>query len=115
MKDVEEVARFQAPKYLSYYVDVLKWFLKNHDKQNLLEDISDVHILLELGISSKTQLPLIGIGLSRPTSVAISDIIPFDSLDEASVISWLNENKWMTDDMPELINIEVKNVLFPYK
>lgn len=111
MKDVEEVARFQAPKYLSCYVDVLKCFLKNNDKQDLLADVSDMHILLEFGVTNKTQLSLIGIGLSRPSSVAISEIIPFDSLDELEVITWLRNNKWMTEDMPELIKTEVKAIL----
>lgn len=111
MQDVEEVARFQAPKYLSCYLDVLKCFLNNHGKQDLLGDISDMHILLEFGVANKTQLSLIGIGLSRPSCVEISQIIPFDSLDEESAISWLKENKWMTEDMPELIKAEVNDVL----
>src|ERR1035437_8836627 len=36
MRDVEEVARFRAPKYLSAYLDVLKYHLHEIGQENLL-------------------------------------------------------------------------------
>ncbi len=111
MKDVEEIARFQAPKYLSCYVDVLKSFLESQKKKSLISNLSNVHIIMEFGVSSKTQLSLIGIGLSRTSAITLSEIIPEDSLDENQVLDWLNNNKWMTEDMPQLIIAQIEMVL----
>jgi hypothetical protein len=111
MDDVEGIARFQAPKYLSCYVDLLKHFLVNIGREELLIEIMDLNVLLEFGVSQTTQLSLIGLGLSRSTAIALSEIIADTSLNEQECKKWLLLNKWMTDDMAELSKKEILNLL----
>ena len=111
MKDVEEYARFQAPKYLACYVDLLRVYLENIERKDLVERLLELNVLLEFGVSQTTQLSLIGLGLSRSSAIAISEIIADDSLNEYECLNWLKENDWMTQDMPELIKREVANLV----
>ncbi|MBN2266886.1 MAG: DEAD/DEAH box helicase [Candidatus Babeliaceae bacterium] len=111
MKDVEEYARFQAPKYLACYVDLLRVYLEDIERYDLVQRLQELNVLLEFGVSQATQLSLIGLGLSRSSAIAISELIANDSLNEYKCIQWLKENDWMTQDMPELIKREVSNLL----
>lgn len=111
MKDVEEYARFQAPKYLACYVDLLRVYLECIERKDLVERLLELNVLLEFGVSQTTQLSLIGLGLSRSTAIAISEIIADDSLNENECLNWLKENDWMTKDMPKLIKRELANLL----
>lgn len=111
MDDVETIARFQAPKYLSCYVDLLKHFLSSIDRHDLLDDIMELNVLLEFGVSQMTQLSLIGLGLSRSTAIALSELISDTSLNEEQCVAWLLSNEWMTEGMPELSKREVEKIL----
>lgn len=111
MQDVEEFARFQGPKYLACYVDILRVHLDNIGRQELVGRLLDLNILLEFGVSQATQLSLIGLGLSRSSAIALSELIAGDSLHEVECLDWLQENDWMTKDMPELVKQEVAAVL----
>ena len=111
MKDVEEFARFQAPKYLACYVDLLRVYLESIERKDLVGRLLSLNILLEFGVSQTTQLSLIGLGLSRSSAIALSEFITDDSLDESECLQWLKENDWMTKDMPALIKQEVANLL----
>lgn len=110
MKDVEEIARFQAPKYLACYVDLLRVYLQRMDRQDLVEQLFELNILLEFGVSQTTQLSLMGLGLSRSSAIALSELITDDSLDEAGCLRWLEEQNWMTQDMPALIKREIADL-----
>jgi len=111
MSDVEDFARFKAPKYLSCYSDILKFYLTINNRKDLIDRMLEMHILLEFGVSHKTQLSLLGIGLSRSSSIILSEIIAKDSLNENEVINWLKSNNWIIEEMPELIKIEISNVI----
>lgn len=111
MADVEEYARFKAPKYLACYVDILRVYLEQSNRMDLIERLLDLNILLEFGVSQTTQLSLMGLGLSRSSSIAISEFITDDSLKEVECLNWLRENNWMTEDMPELIKREITILL----
>jgi hypothetical protein len=111
MKDVETIARFLAPKYLSCYSDVLKQFLIDRNRADLANDIVDMNILLEFGVSQKTQLSLIGIGLSRSSAILLSELIIEDSLTELEVKKWLKNNSWITSELPDLIKVEIKSII----
>lgn len=111
MKDVEEIARFQAPKFLSCYVDLLRVYLEGIDRHDLLERVFDLNVLLEFGVSQKTQLALMGLGLSRTSTIALSELITADNLTEAECLAWLRENDWMTRDLPALVKREIGGVL----
>jgi len=111
MKDVEEFARFQAPKYLACYVDLLRVYLERIERKDLVKRLQELNVLLEFGVSQTTQLSLIGLGLSRSSAIAISELIADDSYTESASLQWLRENDWMTQDMPELIKREVSHIV----
>lgn len=111
MGDVEEVARFKAPRYLSCYVDLLGVYLKQIGRDDILGQLPSLNILLEFGVSQKTQLSLMGIGLSRSSAIAISEFITDDSLSESECLQWLRESEWMTEDMPQIIKQEVASLV----
>jgi hypothetical protein len=111
MDDVEEFARFQAPKYLACYVDLVRVYLERTRRHDLMDRLLRLNVLLEFGVCQTTQLSLIGLGLSRSSAIAVSEFISDDSLQESQCLTWLQENDWMTKDMPELIKREISNLL----
>jgi hypothetical protein len=88
MDDVEEVARFSAPKYLACYLDVHEVFLARHE-ESLLVDPETLTLMLELGVSRPTDVSLIGLGLTRTTVLALSDYLYDDELDREGALAWL--------------------------
>jgi DEAD/DEAH box helicase/Helicase conserved C-terminal domain len=111
MKDVEEVARFQAPKYLACYIDLLREHLQATGRADLLPADLDVNILLEFGVPGGTQLSLMGLGLSRTSSLALADIIASDTLSEEECVAWLHSNDWEERDLPALVKREIRIAL----
>jgi hypothetical protein len=111
MKDVEEIARFQAPKYLSCYVDLLRVHLEQVGRIDLVDRLFELNVLLEFGVSLRTQLSFMALGLSRSSAIAVSELIHHDDLDEQGCIAWLLENEWMTEGLPMLIQREISALL----
>lgn len=107
MKDVEEVARFQAPKYLSCYIDVLKQYLAEVGRSDLLTSEFDINMLLEFGVPGGTQLSLMGLGLSRTSALALAEFIASDELSEEACIAWLKENDWRSLNLPVLVKRDI--------
>jgi hypothetical protein len=112
MEDVEQVARFEAPKGLNCYRDLLQFHLRESGRPELIAEIPDVAILLEFGVSQQTQLALIGLGLSRTSAIALSEIIAADDLTAEKIMEWLRDNSslWRESDMPALVKKEVEAV-----
>ncbi|ECO5933640.1 hypothetical protein FYD47_23715, partial [Salmonella enterica] len=111
MEDVERVARYQAPKLLSCYNDLLRYFYISEGRADLVEYIDDVGVFLELGVSIKTQISLISLGFSRTSAVMISEYITSDNLDELSCMQWINENSSLLDDLPALVKMEIYSIV----
>jgi hypothetical protein len=113
MEDVEQIARFEAPRALACYRDVLRFHLEEESQAKLIDDIPDFSVLLEYGVAQQTQVSLISVGLSRSTAVALSEIIVADDFDEEKVVKWLidNERLWREADLPELSKTEVMKVM----
>lgn len=111
MRDVEEFARFKFAKYSGCYIDVLRFYLESTGQHKLLEEIPDLSMWLEFGVSQQTQISLIGIGLSRNTAIVISEFIGNDNLSKSEVIVWLRNNDFEKLDISEIIVREIQNVL----
>ncbi|WP_027152569.1 DEAD/DEAH box helicase [Mesorhizobium sp. WSM2561] len=92
MEMVEQTARFSAPKYLAAYVDVLQVHLAGIDRPDLLRDEFDIGLALEFGISTRTLLSLMELGLSRMSAVAAYEIIAKDDLDQEACREWMRMN-----------------------
>lgn len=110
MNDVEQVARFAAPKYVSCYLDLLRFYLTETGQAQLLEPI-DFHLLLEFGVSQPTQLALISLGLSRTSTIAISELISDNNMTIDECLVWLEAQKWDLIDIPVLVKTEIKRIL----
>lgn len=92
MEMVESVARFRAPKYLSAYMDVLKIHLAKIGKSDLITSDLDVGVQLEFGVSTRTLLSLMELGLSRMSAVAINENIARDNLSRDEVRKWIEDH-----------------------
>ncbi|WP_126976679.1 DEAD/DEAH box helicase [Frigidibacter oleivorans] len=112
MSMVEETARFKAPKYISAYVDVLKLFLIEAGRDDLIDEDFDIGVALEFGVSSTTLLSLMELGLSRMSAVALYEKIARDDLDRDGCLAWINEHapNFAGMDLPSLIVRETLEV-----
>jgi hypothetical protein len=111
MKDVEEIGRFQAPKFLACYVDVLKQHLTTLGRTDLITSDLDINILLEFGVPGGTQLSLMGLGMSRTSALALAEFIASDELNEEQSVAWLRDNNWRTLNLPKLVKFEIETIL----
>jgi hypothetical protein len=110
---VEQVARFRAPKYLSAYIDILHLYYLEIGREDLIEDGLDIGTQLEFGVSSRTLISLMELGLSRMTAVALYEKIARDDFDQAQAHKWVNDRKEQLDSMglPVVIVREVRERL----
>ncbi|MEH3124608.1 DEAD/DEAH box helicase [Agrobacterium cavarae] len=92
MEMVEQTARFAAPKYIAAYMDVLKIHLNSVGRADLMRDSFDIGLALEFGISTKTLLSLMELGLSRMSAVALYEVVAVDDLDKNACRDWMRAN-----------------------
>lgn len=108
MQDVEQVARFLAPRYLSCYIDILTHHLHNIGRKDLADQVPDVNIWLEFGASQQTQLSMMGLGLSRTTAIALSEFIVDDNLSEPEVLHKISTLSVESLGLPLAIQREIR-------
>jgi hypothetical protein len=111
MADVEQIARFQAPRHLSCYCDLLRHFLGLKHRDDLIGRIPDLSMLLEFGVSQGTQMSLIVWGLSRTSAIAVSELIARDGMSLLECDEWLKKGDWRSFALPALVKREVEQVL----
>jgi hypothetical protein len=113
MELVEQIARFKAPKYFSAYMDVLNLHLRAIGRVDLIDDDVDIGIQLEFGVSSRTLLSLMELGLSRMSSVALYEQIARDDLSKEDCLAWVAEREVQFEgmDIPAIIVREIREKL----
>lgn len=111
MERVEKIARFETPKYLHAYLDVLLLVLKGKGRDDLIPSTDDFWLYLEFGVSKRTQLSLMALGLSRSSVTALSEYITEDNMSETSCLDWLVTNSWKEFGLPRLVELEITTVL----
>lgn len=107
MSDVENEARFNVPRYLACYIDVLATHLVEVGKAELARQMPDLSKLLELGISSQTGFGFIELGLSRTAAIALAEIVSASNLTAAECREWLRNNDITGLDLPKLVRDEI--------
>jgi hypothetical protein len=108
MSDVEQIARFQAPKYLACYQDLLRAYAIQVGS-NAFDDLTfDISMMLELGVSRPTEVSLMALGLSRTTTIAISELIIDDDLEPAGALAWLRQQDLEALALPALVRREIQ-------
>ena len=113
MEDVEQIARFEAPRILACYRDLLQVVLLERGRQDLIAEYPDLSIYLEYGVAQETQISLITSGLSRTSTIALSEIIASNSLSKEGVREWLltNARLWQESSLSPLVKREITAIL----
>lgn len=111
MQDVEQMARFQAPKYLACYLDVLRFHLESSGATVDDEDFPDVSMMLELGVSRTTEVSLMALGLSRTSTVALAEYIVDDHLTPPEVLAWIRDRNVESFLLPALVRREIAKLI----
>ena len=112
---VEQIARFKAPKFFSAYMDVLHLHLREIGREELIETELDIGTQLEFGVSSRTLLSLMELGLSRMSAVALYERIALDDLNRGQCLAWVAERRDQLEAMniPLIIVRELRDRLLP--
>ncbi|WP_438728216.1 DEAD/DEAH box helicase [Parasphingorhabdus sp. DH2-15] len=111
MKFVEEFARFKAPKYLAAYLDILRFHYERCDRIADFPTDLPFDLYLEFGVSTSTLLSFLGLGLSRTSSIEISDFLARDDLDEQQAFDFLASEEWESLDIPNLVKREIRELV----
>lgn len=112
MDDVENVARFLAPKYLACYLDLLRLHLDRISRSDLTAGVpADIEMLLELGVSTATEVSLLTLGLSRTSAVELFARIIDDGLTPTQALAWLAAQNLDRLEVPQLVRREAAAVL----
>lgn len=110
MELVEQVARFKAPKYLSAYMDILHLHFREIGREDLIDTDLDIGTQLEFGVSTRTLLSLMELGLSRMSAVSLYEKIARDNLTKEECMEWVRErdDQFDTMDIPAIIVREIR-------
>ncbi len=69
----------------------------------MLENISQFNLWLEFGVSQKTQLSLLSLGLSRNTVVELSNYITSTNMTKEEALRWINEQDMSQFELSPII------------
>ena len=108
---IEEVARFKALKYLSVYIDVLRFHFTGVGRENDFSEDLKMDLFLEFGVGTITLLTLIGIGLSRSSAIELSEFLGRSELTEEEVLQELQTGEWEKLDLPRIVRREIRETL----
>jgi hypothetical protein len=111
MDDVEDIARFAAPKYMACYHDIYAVYLRQAGQAPRLTT-DELTMMLELGVSRPVEVVLMGLGLSRTTAVSVSPRLGGELRPVATeVLAWLRGNDLGALDLPRAARREIEALL----
>ena len=108
---IEDIARFKAPKFLSAYVDILRFHFKEVGRAEDFPEELRLELFLEFGVGTTTLLSLIGIGLSRSSAIELSEFLGRSELTEEEVLQELGLGEWEKLDLPRIVLREIRETL----
>lgn len=109
MQDVEDIARFEAPRYLSCYSDVVAAAAR-HLGAELAGEAPGIDMMLELGVPRITDMGMIAIGLSRATTMAVNQYVAEPDLSPEQCASWLRRTDPEDLDIPAFAVRELRSL-----
>ena len=83
-------------------MDILRIHFRETEQLALLDDVPDLSMLLEFGVSQQTQLSLMALGLSRTATISVSEIIAREDMSVPEVSERLRVQDWTSIDLPAL-------------
>jgi len=112
MNDVEEYARFKIPKYLRAFLDVLYFHTRQTGMSDVIRELPNLELWLELGVSVRTQLSLMELGMSRTGAIEVFELMMNDNMNKAETFAWLrSSDPAVLINLPELVKQEIARVL----
>lgn len=111
MDDVETFVRFRFVKDSNCYIDILRYFLELRGKHDLLQYIPQLNLWLEFGVSQKTHLSLLSLGLSRNTVIELTKYIINTQMSKSEGLIWLKEQNLTQLELSPIIIEDIKKVL----
>jgi superfamily II DNA/RNA helicase len=111
MDDVETFVRFRFAKDSCCYIDILRYVLELHGKHDLLSDIPQLNLWLEFGVSQKTHLSLLSLGLSRNTVIELTDYIINTQMTKEESLNWIKEQNLEQLELSPIIIEDIRKVL----
>jgi hypothetical protein len=111
MKDIEQIARFEAPLLLGAYRDVLSLARTGAPLEVTGTNQDDFVAMLELGVSRMTEFSMLSLGLSRTAAVALSEYLSSDQMSPSEVDTWLASRNLDTLAIPALIREELSRYM----
>lgn len=112
MNDVEEYARFKIPKYLRAFLDVLYFHTRQAGMSELIRELPNLELWLELGVSVRTQLSLMELGMSRTGAIEVFELMVNHDMNKADTLAWLQaSDPAVLINLPELVKQEISRVL----
>lgn len=109
MESVENFARFRFAKDSSCYVDILRYFLNQIKREDLLSNIPELNLWLEFGVSQKTHLSLLSLGLTRNTVVELANYISSSNMNKSEALAWLQEQDLTQYEFSPVILEDIKS------
>lgn len=111
MENVENFVRYQFAKDSSCYVDILRYVLEVNNKQELIDSIPQLNLWLEFGVSQKTHLSLLALGLSRNTVLELAKYIISTEKSKEECLIWLKSLNFDELDLSPIIIDDIKKIL----
>ena len=111
MEKIETFVRFRFAKDSSCYVDILRYFLELNGKQDLITQIPQLNLWLEFGVSQKTHLSLLSLGLSRNTVIELSGYITNSTMSKNESVAWLKSQNLEQLDLSPIIIEDIRRIL----
>lgn len=111
MDDIETFVRFKFAKDSSCYIDILRYFLELHNRRDLIVEIPELNLWLEFGVSQKTHLSLLSLGLSRNSVIELTEFIVNTEMSKEQAMNWLLEQNLDQLDISNIIIEDIKRVL----
>ncbi len=108
---INQNARYLIPKYLSCYSDCVAHWFTTIGRKDLASEINDIQDMLESGVTERTMIALIGLGLSRTAAIEIAARIPNTELSVEEVITWLRGRPLGAYGISPVIIREVSRVM----
>ena len=111
MENVENFVRFKFAKDSSCYVDILRYVLEINGKQDLIENIPQLSLWLEFGVSQKTHLSLLALGLSRNTVLELAQLTVSTEKSIEECLVWLRSLNLDELNLSPIIINDIKKVI----
>lgn len=108
MKNVEDFVRFRFAKDSSCYVDILRQFLIEHERDDLLGNIPQLSLWLEFGVAQKTHLSLLSLGLTRNTVIELSTYIVNTEMSKDEALTWVKKQNLDDFDLSPIIIEDIR-------